>query len=420
LVGILAQSNFSSHDYRTWPIFLLSFIRLFYISIFERALSNYLYLIIGIRASVLGFISAAGALTYIIAPIIGQFLTTKYLGVRNALIINSLLTPLLTGLQILYPEPIFLIIIRILAGLNMGLFWPNCLSLLSKWQRVSSIEKSKKNFAVFNFSWNFGFIFGLIIGFLWALTIGDLWAMIISGSLSILLIPVSFFLKKDEKWEIAEEKVIYQTEDPLSHLDIEEDLVINSQTPMIIFPILFSWLSIMFLATSKSIFMFGYPVLLKNFFPDNTPTWPTYLVQGGIQMAQLLGLTWINSMKTYNRKIASLIGISMVNLAALLIILSGNIWYISIIIVMVGFFLGLIHGVGMKIMLEYGTLKNTSKYSTINEILIGIGFGLTPIISGYVVEIQIYAIHGFVIIFGIFTLIGLIYLSRYIKRKLFL
>ena len=367
----------------------------------------------------LGFISAAGALTYIIAPIVGQILTTKFLGVRKALIINSILTPILTGVQILYPEPLFLIIIRILAGLNMGLFWPNCLSLLSKWQRVSSIEKSKKNFTVFNFSWNFGFIFGLLVGFSWALFIGDYLAMIISWSLSILLIPVSFFLKKDQKWDISEEKVIYQTEDPLSHLDIKEDLVVNSQTPMIIFPILFSWLSIIFLATSKSIFMFGYPVLLKAFFPNDTPTYPTYLVQCGIQVTQLIGLTWINYMNTYKRKIAPLLSVVMVIIIALLIILIGNIWYISIIIAFAGLSLGFIHGVAMKIMLEYGTIENTSKYSTRNEILIGIGFGVTPIISGYVVETQIYAIYGFIIIFGILALIGLIYLSRNIKRSLF-
>ncbi|MFX1345837.1 MAG: MFS transporter [Promethearchaeota archaeon] len=415
----MAVNDFSSHHYRTWPMFLISFIRLFYTSIFERALYNYLFFDIGVDPSVLGFISAAGALIYIIAPLVGQILTTKYLGVRNALILNSILTPILTGIQIIYPEPIFLIIVRILAGLNMGLFWPNCLSLLSNWQRFSSIEKSKKNFATFNFSWNFGFIFGLIVGFLWALSIGDLFAMIISWGFSILLIPISFFLRKDEKMDSTEEIVIYQTEDPLSHLDIEEDLVINSQTPMIIYPILFSWLAIMFLATSKSIFIFGYPILLKYFIASHTPTWLTYLVQGGVQLTQLIGLTWINSMKTYNRKIACLLGVTMVVIIALLVILFGNIWYISIATASVGLFLGLIHGVGMKIMLEYGTAKNTYKYSTINEILIGIGFGITPIVSGYVVKVQIYAIHGFIITFGIFALFCLIYLSRYIKKSLF-
>ncbi|MFX1530776.1 MAG: hypothetical protein ACFFBC_06660, partial [Promethearchaeota archaeon] len=178
-------------------------------------------------------------------------------------------------------------------------------------------------------------------------------------------------------------------------------------------------LAIMFLATSKSIFIFGYPILLKYFIASHTPTWLTYLVQGGVQLTQLIGLTWINSMKTYNRKIACLLGVTMVVIIALLVILFGNIWYISIATASVGLFLGLIHGVGMKIMLEYGTAKNTYKYSTINEILIGIGFGITPIVSGYVVKVQIYAIHGFIITFGIFALFCLIYLSRYIKKSLF-
>ena len=413
---MVANGN-SSHNIKTWPIFLLSFIRLFYTAIFERALSNYLYLIIGIRASTLGFITAAGAITYIIAPIVGQILTTKYLGIRGALILNSVLTPILTGAQILYPEAWFLIMCRIFSGLAMGLFWPNCLNLLSKWQKVSSIEKSKKNFAFFNFSWNLGFISGLLVGFSWALFLGDHLAMVISWLLSFLLIPVSFFIKKDGESDHIKKKIIYQTEDPLSHLDIEEDLVINSHTPMIIYPILFSWLSIMFLATSKSIFMFGYPVFLRHFFPTNTPTYPTYLIQCGIQIAQLIGLTLITYMGIYKRKIASLLGIGMISLFAFTIILIGNIWYISIITAFIGFFLGLIHGVGMKIMLEYGAAKNTSKYAMINEIMIGIGFGITPIITGFVVEIQIYAMYGFIIIFGIIVLIGLIYLSRSVKRS---
>jgi heme O synthase-like polyprenyltransferase len=70
----------------------------------------------------------------------------------------------------------------------------------------------------------------------------------------------------------------------------------------------------------------------------------------------------------------------------------------------------------MKIMLEYGTAKNTTKYSTINEILIGAGFGITPIITGYVVETQIYAIHVFVIILGIFIFLFLLYISRNVKK----
>ena len=408
-------ANNSSDAYREWPVFLLAFIRLFYVSIFERALANYLLYDIGIRPSLLGLISSAGALTYIVAPLLGQIITKKYLGIRNALILTSILTPFLTGLQIIYPEAWFLIICRISLGLTLGFFWPNCLNLLSKWQKVSNLKKSKKNFAFFNLSWNSGFIIGLLVGFLFALSWNDFIAMIISWTLSFLLIPVSFFLKKDKKLDTSKEIVIYQSEDPFSHLDIEEDLVVNSQTPMIVYPVLFSWVSIVFLTISKSIFIFGYPILVKALLSEKFSDL-TYLVQCGIQLMQLIGLTWINSMKLYSRKLASLISIIGVTIVSFTIFLLGNIWYISIITAVTGLFLGLIHGVGMKIMLEYGTAENTTKYATINEIIIGMGFGLTPIIAGYVVELYIFGIHWFLTFLGPVVLLFLVYLSRTVKK----
>ncbi|MFX0034812.1 MAG: MFS transporter [Candidatus Hermodarchaeota archaeon] len=412
----MSSSKQSTLSYRAWPIFFLGFIRLFYVSIFERALQNYLYFDIGIKESVLGFISSAGAISYIFAPILGQFITNKFLGIRKALIINCVLTPILTGFQILIPEAWFLIICRILLGLAMGLFWPNTLSLLSKWQKVSSIEKSKKNFALFNFSWNSGFISGLLIGFLWAFSWSDYNAMLISWLISFLLIPISFFIKSEKDLEISKKIVIYQSEDPLSHLDIEEDLVVNSNTPMIVYPVLYSWIIISFLAISKSIFIFGYPILVKALLSEDY-SYLTYLVQCGLQLMQLIGLTWINSMKIYSRKLASLISIITVAIVAFTIVLLGNIWYISVITAIVGLFLGLIHGVGLKIMLEYGTAENTSKYATINEIIVGMGFGLTPIIAGYAMEVYIYGIHIFLIIFGIIILILLFFLSQNIHKE---
>ncbi|MFX1503520.1 MAG: MFS transporter, partial [Promethearchaeota archaeon] len=321
-------NNSPSADYRAWPVFLLGFIRLFYVSIFERSLFNYLYFVIDMDPSILGFISSAGALSYIVAPIVGQIITNKYVGIRNALILSSIFTPVLTGLQIVYPEAWFLVICRVLLGLTLGLFWPNCLTLLSKWQKVSSLEKSKKNFALFNLSWNSGFISGLVVGFLWALSWSDFLAMIISWLLSFLLIPVSFFIIKEEKPDASKEILIYQSEDPLSHLDLEEDLTINSQTPMIVYPVLFSWFNIVFLTISKSIFIFGYPILVKALLSDKF-SHLTYLVQGGLQFMQLMGLTWINSMKIYSRKLASLISIIAISIISVTMILMGNIWYIS-------------------------------------------------------------------------------------------
>ncbi|HDZ17778.1 hypothetical protein LCGC14_0412770 [marine sediment metagenome] len=405
-------SNSSTQDYHVWPIFMLAFIRLFYVSIFERALFNYLYFTIEIRESTLGFISSAGALSYIVAPVLGQLLTKK-IGLRKAIILNSILTPVLSGAQILYSVPWFLIICRVGLGLSMGLFWPNCLYLLSKWQRISTAKKSKKNFALFNFSWNSGFILGLLVGFVWAFSWNDYLTMIISWVLSFLLIPVSFFIKKEFKSPDSKEKLIYQTEDPISHLDIEEDLFVNSNTPMIVFPILFSWLGIMYLAISKTVLIFGYPILLKAF---DSPSYLTYLVQAGMQFTQLISLTLINYMKVYTRKIASILSILGLSILTVTIILVENIFYISILIACVGLLLGFIHGTSMKIMLEYGTAKQSTKYSIINEVLIGISFGFTPIIAGYVAEVNLYYNYLYIIIIGFCMFFALVYISRNVKR----
>ena len=95
---MLATGEQTSPSYRSWPIFWVAFIRLFYVSIFERALFNYLLWDVKISESILGFISSAGAIAYIFAPILGQFITSK-IGIRTALISTSIITPLLTVLN---------------------------------------------------------------------------------------------------------------------------------------------------------------------------------------------------------------------------------------------------------------------------------------------------------------------------------
>jgi len=403
----------TSPSYRAWPIFLLAFVRLFYVSIFERALSNYLYFDVGISESTLGFISSAGAIAYIFAPLLGQLITSK-IGIRKALILTSIITPILTGFQIIFFEPWFLIICRVSLGLVMGLYWPNCMNLLSRWQKLSNREKAKRNFRNFNFSWNFGFIFGLLFGYIWTFFLNDYISMIISLSLSFILIPISFFINKDSVIQITKEELEIHLENPILEEDFKMLSKKDSKPTMMSFPILFSWIGIIFLATSKSIFQFTYPVFLKTYSLESHST---YLVQGGIQLAQLLGLTWINVMGVYKRKISMLTGLIALVVVTFTILFVGNIWYIAIIFSMSGLFFGLIHGTSMKIMLDYGATKNTAKYSMINEIVIGIGFGVTPIVAGFVVKLNLYIIFVFIIVSGITFFIIQTYLSRNVKNR---
>ncbi len=400
--------------YRAWPIFWLAFIRLLYVSIFERALANYLLFDVRIAPNTFGIISSAGAIAYIIAPILGFWITSK-IGIRNALILTSIITPFLTVAQVISIEPWFLILCRVLLGLTLGLYWPNCMNLLSRWQKISSPERAKRNFRNFNFSWNFGFIFGLLFGYIWVLFLRDYDSMIISWSLSFILIPLSFFINKDSVTHIPKEELEIHLENPIYEEDFKMLSKTNSNSSMMIYPILFSWIGIIFLATSKSIFLFTYPLILRQ---NSLESHSTYLVQGGIQLAQLIGLTWINVMHVYKRKISVFISISALVVVSFTIFSVGYIWYIAVIFAVSGLFFGLIHGTSMKIMLDYGATKNTARYSTINEIVIGIGFGVTPIVAGYVALVNLYAIFVFTIITGISFLIVLIYLSRNVKKSI--
>ena len=406
------KQNLQQNTIRAWPLFALSFIRVFYASIFDRALLNYLYFNIGISESILGNISSASAIAYIFAPLLGQHITKKT-GIRNALIITSVLAPLLTYTQTIFFEAWFLIIIRVILGLSIGLFWPNSFNLLSNWQKVSDAHRTKKYFNYFNFSWNLGFIGGLLTGYLWAFVWSDYLAMIISFFISFLLIPFSFFLQKVPKIDLRVEPTIDQVVEKLPL--VKEDTDPKTETMMLAFPILISWICIGMLTISKSIVMFSYPVFIKAF--DENLSDLTYLVIAGIQFGQIMGLTLINSMSPPKRKYSAIFSVLALSVIAGSIILFRNIIAITILSLGSGVFYGLLHGVSMKIMLDYGTAKNTTKYSTINEIITGIGFGVSPIIAGYVAEVDLYLMFVFLAFLGICIFFYLYYRSRSIKWK---
>ncbi|TFG23663.1 MAG: MFS transporter, partial [Promethearchaeota archaeon] len=333
--------------------------------------------------------------------------------IRNALIISAALTPLLTFAQIIIFEPWYLFIIRILLGLVIGLVWPNCFNLLSTWQKTSTPNQTKKFFNYFNFSWNLGFIGGLITGYFWAFFWSDYLAMIISFFMSFLLIPFSFFLQKVPEGGFAEKISIDQVVEKLPPVKGDSDPKI--ETMMLAFPILFSWIGLVILSIAKSIVIFSYPVFIKSF--DENLSDLTYLVQAGIQFGQVIGLTLINSMNPPKRKYSALFSILALTAIATSFLVFRNILMITILSIFSGLFYGLLHGVSMKIMLDYGTAKNTTKYSTINEIIIGIGFGVTPIIAGYVAEVDIYLMFTFNVFLGICLFLFLFFRSRNIKWK---
>lgn len=400
-------------SYRAWPIFMISFCRLFFISIFERAFQNYIYFDQNVTEGMLGIISSTPLIAYILGPILGHYITKK-LGIRNSIIISAIGTPLLVGAQMLYFDPIYLIIIRGISGLLLGVFWPNCYNLLSRWQSVSSDDKSNKNFRHFNFSWNLGFISGLLVGYFWAFSLDEYVAMTFAFVISFSLPFFSLFLKKESELNHVDKKFIEKNDELKQKSNTKTQNQQNSNNKMIAYPIVFSWVALLIYAASKSVFRFSYPIFLKT---SGNPSYFTYLIQLSMQVGQLIGLTWSNSMKFSNKKKSVFASLITILLSSTIIIFAQDIFYISIICASIGLFVGLIQGTSLKIMIDYGAAENTKKYSTLNEILKGIGFGLTPIAAGFIAEINIYGVFIFLIILGSSALLTLAYLSRRKKMK---
>jgi hypothetical protein len=227
------------------------------------------------------------------------------------------------------------------------------------------------------------------------------------------MIPFSFYLQ-----DFPSEKALYFV--PMDEIveklpPVTEDKDPKVETMMMAFPILFSWIGLVMMSISKSIVIFSYPIIIKDINENLSDL--TYLIQAGIQTGQVLGITWTNSMNPSHRKLSVPISVMVITFSMLLIFIFRQVVLISIISISMGLFFGLIHGVSMKIMLDYGTAKITSKYSTINEVIIGMGFGITPIIAGYVAEISIYSMFSFNVLLGIPIFIYFILVSKKIKWR---
>jgi hypothetical protein len=207
---------------------------------------------------------------------------------------------------------------------------------------------------------------------------------------------------------------INKNDDPKLNSSIVAQDQHKSNNKLIVYPILFSWIVLLIYAASKSVFRFSIPVFLKD---SGSPSYFSYLIQLSMQVGQLGGLTWSNSMKIYSRKISVYVSLIMILFSSIAIVLVQNILFISIISASIGLFIGIIQGTSLKIMIDYGAAKNTKKYSTINEVLKGIGFGLTPIAAGFIAEINIYGVFVFLIILVVSVLIPLFYLSRNLKME---
>ena len=276
----------------------------------------------------------------------------------------------------------------------MGLLMPNTMNLLSKWQ-LSNPKKSVQNFKNLNNATYAGFTLGLSVGFVLSFIISNELAVLIVGLfISVFTIPLSFMIEKTKR--IQETHIDKNN----NHMEKRKKAELT-----ILFPIILSWLGTIYVFSSRAFYNFTYPYF---YYGNGHEDWISmiYLVTIFQYLGSIFAINFIISKKIHFKKNSFLIGIIVIFLFSFIVVWNHDTWVISVIIGLSGFFFGIISGISQKIMLDYVSVTGSKIYTIINEVLIGVGFGIMPLISGYLISWDLWG--GITVIFVVLSVFSLI------------
>ncbi|MHA1648264.1 MAG: MFS transporter [Promethearchaeota archaeon] len=410
---ILPPISLNQRSYRTWPLYLLIGLKTLCQSLFFSALPNYLIYAINMDPELIGVISASTALAYIITPFLGQWIA-KLIGKRQAIILSLFLTSISFTSQVIFFIPTVLVVMQLLEGISLGLFWPNVMMEISMWQKISTKEQSDQNFKNFNTSWNLGLLGGFVIGFFlvifWE---NDFIALIVACVLVFCLIPLGFLLEREDKIIQIEKQPneILLNKSPI----LKDDHLLDDKKPEkklpkislthILFPAFIAWTLNLYFTTAKSMYNFIFPFNLKS---ANFQSYWRYFFIFFQQLLQVIAINWIGTQSIRRKKHLTQWMLVFDTFCAILMIFSDNIYLIISATVLLGLSTGLKQGLVMRINFDYSTKTGNSKNITIGELTAGIGFGITPIWVGVLVNINYQ--YSYIILAALSSIVLIIYL----------
>ena len=108
----------------------------------------------------------------------------------------------------------------------------------------------------------------------------------------------------------------------------------------------------------------------------------------GQQLLQIVAILIVNRLNPKAQYQAYLTGImGLIGLTFLTIIFPAQL--LVIVIILMGFCCGLIYVFPLQVTLNYGTVGDSLKYAGYSEMFTAIGYGVLPVIAGFVAEINL-------------------------------
>jgi len=412
----------SYRAYRFWPIYAVAFTRTFSYAIYGLALPNYLVYFKHVSADLLGIILSVINFTFIFGPLLAM-LVTKRLGLKNTVIISSIGSFILVMMQIVFFDPVILIILRGLDGISTGFCWPNLQMEVSNWQRAGPPAFTNKYFQNYGLSWNSGILLGDIVGFFIVFSGqgNEFLALIISVILMAFMIPCSFAMECPNCIKFSGTKgvvslTIERGQDPTGNMFREADTTVEpSNEPraenkrvassfLLAFPALFYLIGTLVYSYVRSIYPLIVPLVYNT---AGVPSAMVYLFTFFYQAIMMVTImTWSRLSARSGYYTWFLAMILNVSFLAWLWAFPGVI-SLTIAYVVTGACSGWLYNFTSKIMLEYGAAKNSLNYATFYEFFNGIGCTISPLLAGYIADVNIVANYpvNLVIIIGLFVVL---------------
>lgn len=388
------------------PILILSFFRAGSLTLLSLGLPNYFIFDLKESSALAGFTLAIYCIPYAILPYFFGKLSDK-IGRKNILIISVIGTNLSYVIYLIKFSPLEAFISRFFEGIFTSMFWPILQALISDFKHME--RQPEKLIGTYNISWNVGGIVGFILGAIAVFIIGNNnISFYLAWMFGILLIPTVFFLK------LYSQKIPISTSqsDNENILAIPPEIITSGTTYMSKIKIRKSKKNkrngkktgIMNKERNQEILLHNYPLLIPflmlilhsfilgsisvivstKFEILGIASYTTYILSSFRTLFAVIFSKF--AAKNRNKNIARyvlIIGL-IYSLPAFLGAFFIRFPFFIIMFVLLGFTSISMYTIALKIMLEKNAAKKTGKYTGFAEGITGIGYGVGPLLMGWI------------------------------------
>lgn len=387
------MDNLEDHQkWHFWPVLLLSLLYPINLSVLGVSIPIYYYNK-GISIEIIGFLAAAIALPYSFSPLLLNKLSEKF-GRKKSVLIATLGA---TAAQISFYitlEPLIFFFARLAEGFIMGFYWTNLQATISD----SSKEKRSKYTAVFNLSWNIGVLIGLLFGAIVVFFVEDVLIIFyLSPVIMIITCVIAVFFLKNPPYANSQISSINQNNIKAYLFDSQNKNDFSKYSIPVMVPIII----IAGYSILRASIGFLYPIKSEIL---GIETYTVYLFIFFLVLTQAIFATLSSFLSMKWLKCVTLMSLGIITLLMLIfgIVVDYNAALFIALFLIIGIFCGILYGSALKLFIALNVKKKTTKYTSINESIIGIFFLIIPILLGFIAAADLNL--GFYVIAFVFLL----------------